>query len=751
MSDQLKQLVRKRGAIKAKVTLFQKYIDTIKAISTENFTKALYGELQLKLGRFQELLSHFDEIQTEIENLVEENQLDEQLSERETIEDSIIKLISLSQVILESIQQATDIKYVSALSRAGGSIESNINTQQSGNCHIRLPSITLPSFDGSYTKWMEFRDTFDSLINNNESIPAINKFHYLRASLEGGASIVIKSIEFTSANYKVAWDLLCERYNNERILINNHIKSLFNFDPITRESHKAIRYMIDYYSKNLRALHTLKEPTDSWDTLVIYMMVSKLDGATSRKWEEHKNTLHVSPKLDDFLGFLRNRADVLETIQCSTSTHKLDKPTYQTRESKHVRTMLGNTNDYKYTTKDSKYTSNENKYTTKTTITCAFCNQNHFNHECAKFKELSVDCRQSEVSKHNLCKNCLRPGHHTFRCRLGPCRICNRKHNTLLHNEGNGSTNTTLPDSTNITTMSTTLSTFMPGQVLLCTAEVEIVNPVTKQVHTTKALLDVGSQSSFISATMQSRLNLTCVETNPVSISGINKCSTSTTKRCDFPVKSRTGLFEMNVSCLVVPEITGPLPSVAIDTSCFNLPVSVELADPSFYRPSEIHILLGADIFWDLVGSRQIKLGRNKPTLQESKLGWLVSGPTGQNPSSTTQCNFSREIRESLAKFWELEDIPNSTCESKLSKDEEYCEAHFKENTIRLEDGRFCVKLPLRESLQGVSNHDNYSPALCGGRDHVSLKNQRLSGLQLNALTPNCQKSRFLRQYYLKQ
>lgn len=51
------------------------------------------------------------------------------------------------------------------------------------NDSVRLPIINLPTFDGSYAKWLEFRDTFKNLIHDKDSIVSINKFHYLRNSL----------------------------------------------------------------------------------------------------------------------------------------------------------------------------------------------------------------------------------------------------------------------------------------------------------------------------------------------------------------------------------------------------------------------------------------------------------------------------------------------------------------------------------------------------------------------------------------
>lgn len=242
----------------------------------------------------------------------------------------------------------------------------------------------------------------------------------------------------------------------------------------------------------------------------------------------------------------------------------------------------------------------------------------------------------------------------------------------------------------------------MPSQVLLCTAEVELLNLKTNKTYRAKALLDSGSQSSLLAEKVKIALNLECTS-NRVSISGINNTVTNTTQLCDVRVKSLNNKFHIDVSCLVIPHVTKKLPNAPINSSEFNIPSHVKLADPSFFRPSEVNILLGADVFWEIVDTGRINLGRNKPLLQESKLGWLVAGPTGVMPTThynSVRCNFSQEVRESLAKFWEIEDIHYSS--RLLSKDEEFCEIHFVQNTKRLPDGRFSVNIPMRESPERV-------------------------------------------------
>jgi len=46
------------------------------------------------------------------------------------------------------------------------------------------------------------------------------------------------------------------------------------------------------------------------------------------------------------------------------------------------------------------------------------------------------------------------------------------------------------------------------------------------------------------------------------------------------------------------------------------------LADPKYYIPKEVDLLIGAERFWELACVGQIKLGKNKPTLQKTMLGW---------------------------------------------------------------------------------------------------------------------------------
>ncbi|XP_022824611.1 uncharacterized protein LOC111355114 [Spodoptera litura] len=546
---------------------------------------------------------------------------------------------------------------------------------------VRLPKIELPKFSGSYHDWLEFRDTFISIIHKNEDIDKVNKLHYLRASLKGSASLIIDNLEFGSDNYDAAWELLCSRYDNKRLLVNNHVQAIFNLNGINKESSKSLRHIVDTVNKNLRALSTLGQPVQHWDTLIIYIMTSKLDQVTNREWEEHRNSLADPPTLGVFVNFISSRADLLETLEES-------KPFKYKTES-----IVNNT--HKSKSFAVTYESSNSK-----PLSCPICKESHFLFQCNKFRILPVQDRIKKAHTSNVCLNCLRPGHYAQKCKLGHCRYCTEKHNTLLHTDKES------PNMQNIVLSANHLNT--SRVVLLSTALVK-VSDAEGNHHDARVLLDNGSTANFISEDFCRKLR---IHTYPIKsqVKGINNQSSACTHGCTILLKSRHSEAEIDLNCHVISKVSSSIPNTFINTNHIRLPSNIVLADPNFHTPSCIDILVGAEIFWGIIGTTRIPLGKNMPTLVDSKLGWLVTGVL-QQPNKLSSHSFSfvtltDDLRLSLNRFWELDSVQpqyKQTCE------ERSCEDIFVETTFRDTDGRFVVTIPLKESPDVLG--DSYSMA----------------------------------------
>lgn len=71
-----------------------------------------------------------------------------------------------------------------------------------------------------------------------------------------------------------------------------------------------------------------------------------------------------------------------------------------------------------------------------------------------------------------------------------------------------------------------------------------------------------------------------------------------------------------------------PLPQSFINTQTWNIPNKLvqTLADPTFFKPSNIELLIGAEMFYNILQTGRIKLGPNLPFLIQTTFGWIVSG-----------------------------------------------------------------------------------------------------------------------------
>ncbi|XP_072395067.1 uncharacterized protein [Diabrotica undecimpunctata] len=155
--------------------------------------------------------------------------------------------------------------------------------------------------------------------------------------------------------------------------------------------------------------------------------------------------------------------------------------------------------------------------------------------------------------------------------------------------------------------------------------------------------------------------------------------------------------------CLIIPQICGQLPVCQIDASSLPIPANIRLSDPNFHTPSEVNILISASIFWDLLCVGQVKLGTEKPILQKTRLGWIISGPlinTRVNSQQSTICGLSHNIEtDDLSRFWEIEECSGTKLQS---PEELLCEEHFKSTFRRNLDGRFIVSIPFKSQVDSL-------------------------------------------------
>ncbi|KAF2878905.1 hypothetical protein ILUMI_27265 [Ignelater luminosus] len=672
-------LVTKRGQLKGQLTRFKTYLDNF------NTSKSII-ELTKRLEKIELIWGEFDACQLQIETISND---ETQMEHRTAFEDSYFDNVARAeQYIANSRPQNSSNETTSS--------NSTILNHSNALNNVKLPTLKLIEFNGAYTEFTQFIDSFNALVHNNPTLSNIQRFFYLKSCLKGEPLQVISSLEVTDGNYNIALDLLRERYENKRVIVNNHVKRIVEAPSLHKQNANGLRRLLDEFLTNTRALKNLGEQTENWGSILIYLISSKLDSATKKAWELSLSTNEV-PDIKDLTKFLTQRCQVLESVESNNQ-------------------QTNSNSKFSHKPSNDKYQPKTYVHLAANRPQCQICSEQHFIYNCNKLKGLPVKSRLAEIRKLKLCINCLRSNHVKQECLSSGCKICSRKHNTLLHfNEVSNSfvnnseirnNPTEQEGSQNIVNAENSLALCSAGlsfnhnydTVLLSTAIVHVYDRNNTPVKC-RALLDTGSMSNFISRELFVKLNLPSQDTN-TSVYGINSARAVAAARTQAKIKSIHTSFNASLDFFVLPDISGKIPVRNIPRPAVQIPNNIKLADPEFDISRKIDILIGAQIYHDLMWVGQIRVGKNQPVLQKSKLGWIISGPlkfnTATAPTQTCLLAINRvDIQNQLEKFWELEET--EVKRKTLTKEENLCERHFIETHKRDETGRFTVSLPLKQ------------------------------------------------------
>ncbi|XP_054709666.1 uncharacterized protein LOC129219330 [Uloborus diversus] len=572
-----------------------------------------------------------------------------------------------------------------------------MNVDQPKKASMKLPKIPLPTFSGKFEEWNLFKTQFNSLINENPELSESEKLHYLRGSLKGEAKI----LETTDDSFSSLFKALEQRDENKRIIVDCHINNILNIQPIKHESAKDLRIILDNVKKNLRSLKLLDFARDKLsNAILLNVVLEKLDRETRKQYELTLKDKEV-PDFDALLEFLERRCQILNSISANISC------------------------------KSKSFIVKSNNIS-KICVACK--TQTHQLYHCDKFKAMKLSERIDLVKKYRLCFNCLSDRHLVSQCNSkSSCFVCKKKlnHHTLLHKYVNcinsrqnnadcgGSTGTPqiqsqgLSQQQNISNSefdsqmseNTRVSFFFNGNektVLINTVIVYVRNS-TGIRRGLRAILDCASESSFISVRAAEALGLKRERIN-IPISGLNDSALNIKKKISAHLSNKGDDSHWEIDLLIVPKITDFTPSKKINIAHLNIPNDVCLADPAFYIPQKVDILLGAELFFAFLKADKRKLKDNL-YLQSSCFGYLVSGSISDSSSdhSAKHCFLSKNLETlniTLTNFWEIEEVENHT---PCSDDElNYCNEHFAKTHFRNSDGRYVVQMPFKPDCSEI-------------------------------------------------
>ncbi|XP_055632944.1 uncharacterized protein LOC129773372 [Toxorhynchites rutilus septentrionalis] len=645
-------------------------------------------QVPVRIESLDRVYHEFLEVQSEIEQLDDEEQLNRHLSERADFEARYCtaKGFLLSKRSADANQAALNASF-------------HHPPANQGTFHLRLPQIDLPKFNGDFSKWLSFRDTYTSMVHSNADISTVAKLQYLIQSLEGEARKPFESVDIEADNYGAVWDALLKRYDNRRFLKKQLFRSIYDFSSLKRESANELHELVDEFQRHVKALAKLGEPVEHWDTPLVNILSYKLDPATLRAWEE-ETSQQDDVKYTDLVEFLYQRVRILKSV--ATDLLQRSQPV-QTKVAGNV------VPPKKYT--QSKVAANAAASDSRSNLpSCYACSGKHFLFQCQVFAKMPVSQRRELVSQRKICWNCFRSGHQARHCSSKfTCRICRDRHHTLLHDPFQSQSSCTPAIASNPTeTAQDPPMLAIPGPstsyqqvsmsvqsqastVLLETVVLQVVDD-NGHVFQARALLDSASMSHFMSKDLAKLLSNSQSKVD-VSVAGIGQSHRKIKRAVTTTIQSRVASFSTKLQFLVIEHPTADLSTMYVQISSWNLP-NVQLADPAFPIPNKIDLVIGGEAYWDLHTGKKIDLGPGLPYTIETYFGWTFCGSTSQDSSNSMVCTISSTdalLDATLQRFWEIETIPNQSVHSSTEK---ACEELYAATTTRDSTGRYVVRLP---------------------------------------------------------
>jgi hypothetical protein len=209
----------------------------------------------------------------------------------------------------------------------------------------------------------------------------------------------------TQQNFHVAWTLLCDRYNNERLIAVAHVKSLLSLPVINKDSAMDLRALINQFHSNMNAFKALDLSIPLYEVVLSQILIQHVDEVTRKKWEMKAVSQGIT-ELETIIKFLEGKCQALELIHASH----------------HPR----NNNS-------SGFSKPTNHAYVATHSSCVLCRGNHLLYRCKQFRKASSQQRLNLIRQNQLCFNCLGNSYRTSQFKVEwRCKFCSRKHNSML-------------------------------------------------------------------------------------------------------------------------------------------------------------------------------------------------------------------------------------------------------------------------------------------------------------------------------
>ncbi|KAK8766556.1 hypothetical protein V5799_006663, partial [Amblyomma americanum] len=250
----MEHICKKRKVLRTQVTkLIKECLERLNQLTPSDASvlharlMSLHAELNAVNSRFEEILDD-DQAETEYEQIFEYN-------------DRIVTVLAkLQQCISNPTGNPPTTQHENNAAQA----------TTTSKIRLKLPRLELTRFSGRRHDWQPFWEVFEQVVDKNEELSSVDKFHYLRASVTGDAAAALAGLPPTARCYSDAVELLKKHFGNEELLIQEYMKKLIDIQPVrSSDDVRGLRRLYDTLAAHIKGLETLGQKHDSYSSLLM--------------------------------------------------------------------------------------------------------------------------------------------------------------------------------------------------------------------------------------------------------------------------------------------------------------------------------------------------------------------------------------------------------------------------------------------------------------------------------------------------
>ena len=251
--------------------------------------------------------------------------------------------------------------------------------------------------------------------------------------LSGSASKCIQGLAVTAENYNKAVCLLIERFSDKQQAINVYMNKLFSVRTVQYSNLSQLREFYDYVMVQVRSLESLGVAMESFDSLLLPLLLSKLPGELKLKLAHEAGDDQW--QLADLLKLLLAEIKAREKCGYSGDYGNASSRLTVNKPNNHNQSMstFNNYNNKPVCNRqflNPAHNSTMSTFIAKSNITsCQLCDKQHVTKYCSTYATIKE--RSDAARRRSLCYKCLKSGHVATSCNE-KCRYCQGPHNIAI-------------------------------------------------------------------------------------------------------------------------------------------------------------------------------------------------------------------------------------------------------------------------------------------------------------------------------